>query len=47
MVSEESFKGVFVQRKFQKCFKEVLRIFTESFKGNLKGISRKIQVSFR
>ena len=28
-----------VKRKFQGCFKEVLRVFTESFKG----VSRKFQ----
>ena len=30
-------------RKFQKCFKEVLRVFTESFKG----VSRKFKGCFK
>ena len=35
-----------VSRKFQEYVKDVLRVFTESFKGvpgSLKGISRKFQ----
>ena len=43
-----------VFRKFQGCFKEVLRVFTESFKGVsskfkecFKDISRLVQGSFQ
>ena len=42
MVFQESLKGV--SRKFQGCFKEVLRVLTESeVKRCFKGVSRKFQ----
>ena len=43
-----SFKGV--SRKFQECFKEVLRVFTENFKGvsrNVNGTSTKMERHFK
>ena len=39
-----------MSRKFQGCFKEDLRVFTENFKGfqgSLKGVSRKLQECFK
>ena len=42
--SKNPFNGV--SRKFKGCFKEVLMVFTDSFQGSLKGVSRKFQESF-
>ena len=58
MVFQESLKGVWslkgVSRKFQGCFKEASRVFTESFKvgsrkckGCFKEVPKVFQGSFR
>ena len=43
----KSFNGVLslkgVSQKFQQCFKEVLRMFTESFKGDSRNFKARLQ----